>query len=137
MDFLKEASVMKAFNSHHVVRLLGVVSKSVKPMMVMEFMCNGDLKSFLRSIRPDAEVKKHFDFLRCFFSWSLFNCLLFIVNCIKKLAGLICATLRKATQTCYIGGKPIAIPYQFRRPGNRRAGGSRSTSDANYFSEGY
>ena len=56
MEFLKEASVMKAFNSHHVVRLLGVVSKSAKPMMVMEYMYNGDLKTYLRSIRPDAEV---------------------------------------------------------------------------------
>ena len=58
MEFLKEASVMKAFNSHHVVRLLGVVSQSVKPMMVMEYMFYGDLKTYLRSMRPDAEVSK-------------------------------------------------------------------------------
>jgi len=57
MEFLKEASVMKAFNSYHVVRLLGVVSTTNQPMVVMEFMEHGDLKSFLRSTRPDAEVR--------------------------------------------------------------------------------
>lgn len=56
MEFLKEASVMKSFNSHHVVRLLGVVSITSKPMVVMEYMEHGDLKTFLRSTRPDAEV---------------------------------------------------------------------------------
>uniref|UniRef100_H2YE93 Tyrosine-protein kinase receptor n=1 Tax=Ciona savignyi TaxID=51511 RepID=H2YE93_CIOSA len=56
MEFLKEASVMKAFNSHHVVRLLGVVSITKRPMVVMEFMSKGDLKTYLRSSRPDAEV---------------------------------------------------------------------------------
>nr|CAB3265276.1 insulin receptor [Phallusia mammillata] len=58
MEFLKEASVMKSFNSHHVVRLLGVVSITNKPMVVMEFMAHGDLKTFLRSTRPDAEEKQ-------------------------------------------------------------------------------
>lgn len=55
-EFLKEATVMKAFNSPHVVRLLGVVSRIPRPMVVMEFMQNGDLKSYLRSVRLDAEV---------------------------------------------------------------------------------
>uniref|UniRef100_H2XNP4 Tyrosine-protein kinase receptor n=2 Tax=Ciona intestinalis TaxID=7719 RepID=H2XNP4_CIOIN len=58
MEFLKEASVMKAFNSHHVVRLLGVVSMSKRPMVIMEFMAKGDLKTYLRSTRPDAEIRK-------------------------------------------------------------------------------
>uniref|UniRef100_H2YE96 Tyrosine-protein kinase receptor n=1 Tax=Ciona savignyi TaxID=51511 RepID=H2YE96_CIOSA len=58
MEFLKEASVMKAFNSHHVVRLLGVVSITKRPMVVMEFMSKGDLKTYLRSSRPDAEDHK-------------------------------------------------------------------------------
>lgn len=47
---------MKAFNSTHVVRLLGVVSQTTDPMVIMEYMAQGDLKSFLRSRRDDVEV---------------------------------------------------------------------------------
>ncbi|XP_075217094.1 insulin-like receptor [Lycorma delicatula] len=54
MEFLNEASVMKAFNTYHVVRLLGVVSKGQPTLVVMELMANGDLKSYLRSHRPDV-----------------------------------------------------------------------------------
>uniref|UniRef100_A0A7N8YD95 receptor protein-tyrosine kinase n=1 Tax=Mastacembelus armatus TaxID=205130 RepID=A0A7N8YD95_9TELE len=53
IEFLNEASVMKAFSCHHVVRLLGVVSKGQPTLVVMELMTHGDLKSFLRSLRPD------------------------------------------------------------------------------------
>ncbi|KAJ4434420.1 hypothetical protein ANN_22982 [Periplaneta americana] len=52
--FLNEASVMKAFNTHHVVRLLGVVSQGQPVLVVMELMANGDLKTYLRSHRPDV-----------------------------------------------------------------------------------
>uniref|UniRef100_A0A3Q3ER92 Tyrosine-protein kinase receptor n=1 Tax=Labrus bergylta TaxID=56723 RepID=A0A3Q3ER92_9LABR len=55
IEFLNEASVMKAFNCHHVVRLLGVVSKGQPTLVVMELMTHGDLKSWLRSLRPDSE----------------------------------------------------------------------------------
>ncbi|KAM6989216.1 insulin receptor-like [Tautogolabrus adspersus] len=55
IEFLNEASVMKAFNCHHVVRLLGVVSKGQPTLVVMELMTHGDLKSYLRSLRPDSE----------------------------------------------------------------------------------
>ncbi|XP_067011741.2 insulin-like peptide receptor [Anabrus simplex] len=52
IEFLNEASVMKSFSAgHHVVRLLGVVSKGQPPLVVMELMARGDLKNFLRSIR--------------------------------------------------------------------------------------
>nr|XP_039251871.1 insulin receptor-like [Styela clava] len=54
-EFLKEASLMKAFNAHHVVRLLGVVSRTVDPLVIMEFMESGDLKSFLRLRRVSEE----------------------------------------------------------------------------------
>lgn len=52
-EFLNEASVMKAFNTYHVVKLLGVVSLGEPVYVVMELMPKGDLKSFLRSHRPD------------------------------------------------------------------------------------
>uniref|UniRef100_A0A669EAE2 Tyrosine-protein kinase receptor n=1 Tax=Oreochromis niloticus TaxID=8128 RepID=A0A669EAE2_ORENI len=54
IEFLNEASVMKAFSCHHV-RLLGVVSKGQPTLVVMELMTHGDLKSYLRSLRPDSE----------------------------------------------------------------------------------
>lgn len=43
----------RGFNTHHVVRLLGVVSKGQPTLVVMELMANGDLKTYLRSHRPD------------------------------------------------------------------------------------
>lgn len=84
IEFLNEASVMKAFKCHHVVggrpegkegtwwgvrpltghpicplqvRLLGVVSQGQPALVIMELMTRGDLKSYLRSLRPDAEVR--------------------------------------------------------------------------------
>ncbi|KAG7267041.1 hypothetical protein CRUP_017281 [Coryphaenoides rupestris] len=55
IEFLNEASVMKAFSCHHVVRLLGVVSKGQPTLVVMELMTHGDLKSYLRCLRPNSE----------------------------------------------------------------------------------
>lgn len=55
INFLKEASVMKAFNCNHVVRLLGVVSCGQPTLVVMELMPNGDLKEYLRQHRPGTD----------------------------------------------------------------------------------
>lgn len=54
INFLKEAAVMKAFDTHHVVRLLGVVSRSQPVLVLMELMVNGDLKGYLRLHRPES-----------------------------------------------------------------------------------
>ncbi|XP_022914533.2 insulin-like growth factor 1 receptor isoform X2 [Onthophagus taurus] len=55
MQFLNEASIMKSFNSaHHVVKLLGVVSKGNPPLVIMELMARGDLKSYLRRSRESS-----------------------------------------------------------------------------------
>jgi hypothetical protein len=54
ISFLKEASVMKSFNSEHVVRLLGIVSVNEPVLVIMELMANGDLKHYLRSLRPEV-----------------------------------------------------------------------------------
>ncbi|KAF7703220.1 insulin-like growth factor 1b receptor isoform X1 [Silurus meridionalis] len=51
IEFLNEASVMKEFNCHHVVRLLGVVSQGQPTLVIMELMTQGDLKSYLRTLR--------------------------------------------------------------------------------------
>lgn len=55
IEFLNEASVMKAFDTFHVVRLMGVVSRGQPTLVVMELMELGDLKTYLRSHRPDSE----------------------------------------------------------------------------------
>ncbi|KAG5667137.1 hypothetical protein PVAND_015134 [Polypedilum vanderplanki] len=56
ITFLNEASVMKQFDTHHVVRLLGVVSIGQPTLVVMELMASGDLKSYLRSHRPEYDT---------------------------------------------------------------------------------
>lgn len=54
INFLQEAAVMKGFNTHHVVRLLGVVSRTQPVLVIMELMAYGDLKKYLRSHRPES-----------------------------------------------------------------------------------
>ncbi|XP_012136523.2 insulin-like receptor-like isoform X2 [Megachile rotundata] len=54
IEFLNEASVMKGFDAHHVVKLLGVVTRGQPTLVIMELMVNGDLKTYLRSHRPDT-----------------------------------------------------------------------------------
>lgn len=47
-EFLNEAAIMKKFSeAYHIVKLLGVVTKSHPPLLVMELMGRGDLKSML------------------------------------------------------------------------------------------
>lgn len=47
-EFLNEAAIMKKFSeAYHIVKLLGVVTKSHPPLLVMELMGRGDLKSVL------------------------------------------------------------------------------------------
>uniref|UniRef100_A0AAQ5ZJ85 Tyrosine-protein kinase receptor n=1 Tax=Amphiprion ocellaris TaxID=80972 RepID=A0AAQ5ZJ85_AMPOC len=52
IEFLNEASVMKDIFS---VRLLGVVSQGQPTLVIMELMTRGDLKSYLRSLRPKEQ----------------------------------------------------------------------------------
>lgn len=52
MEFLNEATMMKSFaGAHHVVNLLGVVSRGQPALVIMELLARGDLKSYLRSCR--------------------------------------------------------------------------------------
>ncbi len=55
IEFLNEASVMKEINTTHVVKLLGVVSQGQPALVLMELMENGDLRKYLRALRPDSE----------------------------------------------------------------------------------
>jgi len=55
IEFLHEASAMKDFKTEHVIKLIGVVSQGQPALVLMELMENGDLKNYLRSLRPDSE----------------------------------------------------------------------------------
>jgi serine/threonine protein kinase len=55
VEFLAEATIMKQFNCHHVVKLLGVVSAGPQIYVCMELMALGDLKNYLRKCRPDCQ----------------------------------------------------------------------------------
>lgn len=55
IEFLQEASLMKAFNCHHVVKLLGVMSTGSPVYVCMELMSRYDLKKYLRKCRPEVE----------------------------------------------------------------------------------
>jgi insulin receptor len=59
--FLKEASVMKKFNSDHIVRLLGIVSGGDPALVIMELMSCGDLKQYLKSLRPEGAPADLYD----------------------------------------------------------------------------
>ncbi|XP_061647487.1 ephrin type-A receptor 6 isoform X1 [Phyllopteryx taeniolatus] len=48
-DFLREASIMGQFDHPNIIRLEGVVTKSRPVMIVVEYMENGSLDSFLRA----------------------------------------------------------------------------------------
>lgn len=54
--FLKEAALMTKLSCNHVVKLLGIVSKSQPIYVIMELMMS-DLKNYLRGLRPDTEKK--------------------------------------------------------------------------------
>lgn len=68
MLFLREASTMKGIDTHHIVKLIGVVSKSTPVLVLMERMDMGDLSKYLRKNRPDEnddenEIEDSKDFL--------------------------------------------------------------------------
>nr|XP_040060189.1 ephrin type-A receptor 6-like [Gasterosteus aculeatus aculeatus] len=48
-DFLREASIMGQFDNPNIIRLEGVVTRSRPVMIVVEYMENGALDSFLRA----------------------------------------------------------------------------------------
>nr|DBA35950.1 TPA: Insulin-like receptor [Drosophila ananassae]DBA35951.1 TPA: Insulin-like receptor [Drosophila ananassae]DBA35952.1 TPA: Insulin-like receptor [Drosophila ananassae]DBA35953.1 TPA: Insulin-like receptor [Drosophila ananassae] len=63
-NFLSEASVMKEFDTNHVVRLLGVCSRGQPALVVMELMKKGDLKSYLRAHRPEERDEAMMTYLQ-------------------------------------------------------------------------
>lgn len=97
--FLKEATVMKAFNAYHVVRLLGVVSKTQKPMVLMEYMANGDLKAYLRANRSTEDVSNLYN-MSLIWVFFVSNSTI-ILSCKKKLhPGRICCYCKEPSTPC-------------------------------------
>lgn len=47
--------IYRSFRCHHVVKLLGVVSEGQPALVIMEYMGNADMKSWLRDQRPNEE----------------------------------------------------------------------------------
>ena len=49
-SFLKEGVMMKNFDHPHVLRLLGVsINGADFPMVILPYMCNGDLRSYVKN----------------------------------------------------------------------------------------
>ena len=61
-SFLRESAVMKDFFHPNVLQVLGISLETEDglPYIVLPFMANGDLKTFLKSKRPDALVVDQF-----------------------------------------------------------------------------
>ena len=49
-------SSLSIFSTEHVVKLIGMVTKSQPVLVLMEFMENGDLENFLRNRRQGIKV---------------------------------------------------------------------------------
>ena len=61
-SFLRESAVMKNFHHPNVLQVLGISLETEDglPYIVLPYMANGDLKTFLKNKRPDALVVDQF-----------------------------------------------------------------------------
>jgi hypothetical protein len=59
-----EARLLQHFAHPHIVRVVALVTKSLPTMIALEYLANGDLKTYLRACRPGAATPR-----RCR-SWS-------------------------------------------------------------------
>ena len=55
-DFLSESALMLELDHHNVMKLVGVCfdTHDLLPVIVLPFMANGDLRSFLQAKRSNA-----------------------------------------------------------------------------------
>jgi len=51
LRFLQEAAIMCQFDHENVIKLHGVVTET-PIMIVLEYMCHGDLRNFLMQLQP-------------------------------------------------------------------------------------
>jgi serine/threonine protein kinase len=58
-NFLKEGVIMKNFRHPHVLQLLGVVvGPSNEPMVILPFMANGDLRSYVKDKKKNFTARQ-------------------------------------------------------------------------------
>uniref|UniRef100_A0A4W5MLT2 Tyrosine-protein kinase receptor n=1 Tax=Hucho hucho TaxID=62062 RepID=A0A4W5MLT2_9TELE len=55
LDFLMEALIISKFSHQNIVRCIGVSLQALPRFILLELMAGGDLKSFLREMRPRLE----------------------------------------------------------------------------------
>jgi len=60
-DFAKEAKTLNSFSHENIVSLIGVCLDNNRNFLVMEFMANGDLLSYLRACRPSRKAVLAFE----------------------------------------------------------------------------
>ena len=60
-DFLKECLKMKAFTHPHVMGILGICLDGQTPYVVMPFMANGSLHTYLRKHRVELLISEDED----------------------------------------------------------------------------
>lgn len=53
-----EACVLRTLKHPRIVALVGIATQSQPAVLCLEYMANGDLRSFLRKCRPALEVPK-------------------------------------------------------------------------------
>ena len=53
-DFIAESAIMLQFNHPNILRLVGVCfdTEDRMPLIILPFMANGDLRSFLKAKKP-------------------------------------------------------------------------------------
>ena len=56
VKFLREAAIMGQFEDAYIIQLHGVVTAVQNPMIVLEYMPNGDLHKFLMNLRKTYEL---------------------------------------------------------------------------------
>ena len=56
-NLAEESQIMAKFDHPHVMKLLGVSISSSKTLLIMPFMHNGNLLSYLRKNRADLTVE--------------------------------------------------------------------------------
>ena len=61
MDFLKECLKMKAFMHPHVMGIFGICVDCQAPYIVMPFMVNGSLHTYLRKHRMELLISEDED----------------------------------------------------------------------------
>ncbi|KAI4477038.1 hypothetical protein M0804_013039 [Polistes exclamans] len=75
-NFYKEIQIMKSAGKHpNIVSLIGYCTMYNKPLLIVEYCCNGDLQTYLRKIWKNTindilDYKSQFKFEQCFHNYE-------------------------------------------------------------------